>query len=103
MTAADAVPAPATGGVLSWFRAVSGPSRAAFGVGILAVASGVLTYATVMGLIPYTPTPSGLVWLVLINLTLGLTLAALIAWRLTRVWIARRSGIAGAKLHARLV
>ena len=32
-----------------------------------------------------------------------LTLGALIAWRLTRLWAERRSGIAGARLHVRLV
>ena len=41
--------------------------------------------------------------LLLVNLTLVLTLGALIAWRLTRLWAERRSGIAGARLHVRLV
>ena len=39
----------------------------------------------------------------LINLLLVLTLAALIGWRLARLWATRRSGRAGAKLHVRLV
>lgn len=32
-----------------------------------------------------------------------LTLAAFIAWRIVRLWAARRSGSAGARLHARMV
>ncbi|MEI9886945.1 MAG: PAS domain-containing sensor histidine kinase [Rhizomicrobium sp.] len=103
MTTANAVGTPPAIGPLSWLRAVSRPSLLAFGVGILAVLSGVATYATVMGLVPFNPTPAGLIGILLVNLTLGLTLAALIAWRLTRLWSARRSGLAGAKLHVRLV
>ena len=103
MTTANAVDAPPDGGLLSWLRAVSRPSLLAFGVGILAVLSGVATYATVMGLVPYTPTQAGLIGILIVNLTLGLTLAALIAWRLVRLWAARRSGLAGARLHVRLV
>ena len=41
--------------------------------------------------------------LLLINLGLSLTLGALIAWRLVRLWAQRRSGRAGARLHVRLV
>ncbi|HEY4941336.1 MAG TPA: PAS domain-containing sensor histidine kinase [Rhizomicrobium sp.] len=103
MTTANAVEAPDNGGLLSWLRAVSRPSLLALGVGILALASGVATYATVLGMLPYKPTPAGLVGITLVNLTLGVTLAALIAWRLARLWTARRSGIAGARLHVRLV
>jgi two-component system nitrogen regulation sensor histidine kinase NtrY len=85
------------------FRAVSKPSRLAFGVGLLAVASGAFTYAVLSGLTPYTPTRSGLLALALVNLTLGLSLAALIAWRVVKLLAERKSGRAGAKLHVRLV
>ena len=84
-------------------RAVSGPSRLALAVGALAVASGAATYALLSGLTPYNPTRTGLVVMGLINLSLGLSLAALIAWRLVRLWAERRSGRAGARLHVRLV
>lgn len=69
----------------------------------MAITSGVVTYATVTGIVPYNPTPAGLIALLLANLTLVLTLSALIAWRLTRLWSDRRSGLAGARLHVRLV
>ena len=83
-------------------RAVSRPSQLAFGVALLAVVSGCATYALLTGLTPYTPDYTGLIVLALINLTLGLTLAALIGWRLVRLMATRRSGRAGAKLHVRL-
>jgi two-component system nitrogen regulation sensor histidine kinase NtrY len=91
------------GGLLARLTAASRPSLLAFGVGLLSVLSGVVTYAILTGLVPYNPTPATLVALLLVNLTLVLTLGALIAWRLTRLWAERRSGIAGARLHVRLV
>src|SRR5580700_88494 len=103
MTTSDAIGPPGRTGLWQVIRAVSRPSRLAAGVGLLAVVSGVGTYAMVRGLVPYHPTSATLIVLLLINLTLVLTLGALIAWRLTRLWIDRRSGIAGARLHVRLV
>ncbi len=95
--------APARGGVLGFVRAASRPSRIAVAVSVLAIASGILTYATLTGLAPYNATPTRLVWLLLVNLTLVLSLGALIAWRMVRLWSERRSGMAGARLHTRLV
>ncbi|HEV2561114.1 MAG TPA: PAS domain-containing sensor histidine kinase [Rhizomicrobium sp.] len=94
---------PEATGLLGLMQAVSRPSLLALGVAMLAVLSGVLTYSVVTGLIPYTPTPEILVGLLVINFTLVMALGALIAWRLTRLWAARRSGLAGARLHVRLV
>ncbi len=86
-----------------FLRAISRPSRLALGVGLLAVASGAATYAILSGLTPWTPSRAGLIALLLANLTLGLSLGALIAWRLVRLWAERKSGRAGARLHVRLV
>jgi two-component system, NtrC family, nitrogen regulation sensor histidine kinase NtrY len=103
MTTANLVADPPSGGPLRWLRAISRTSLLAFGATILALLSGFLTYATITGLVPVAPTPGVLAGLFLVNLTLGLLLAALIAWRMTRLWSARTSGVAGAKLHVRLV
>jgi two-component system nitrogen regulation sensor histidine kinase NtrY len=103
MTVANAVQTPDTGGVLGWVRAISRPSLLAFGVGILAVVFGVATYATVMGLTPYNPSSQAIVGILIVNLALIVVLTGLIAWRLVRLWRARNSGIAGARLHFRLV
>jgi len=103
MATSELVGTPARTGLWQVVRAASSPSRLAAGVGLLAVVSGVATYATVTGLVPYHPTSTTLIALLLTNLALVLSLGGLIVWRLARLWIARRSGIAGAKLHVRLV
>ena len=103
MTTANLVAEPPGGGLLNWIRGISRPSLLAFGVAILAVLSGFLTYGTLTGVGPVAPTQGVLAALLLINLSLGLTLAALVAWRLTRLWSARSAGTAGARLHVRLV
>src|SRR6202789_3449650 len=94
---------PEPAGVLGFLRAVSRPSLLAFGVGILAITSGLVTYAIVTGFVPYTLSRPGITALLLINFVLVLTLGALIAWRVVRLWSERRSGRAGARLHVRLV
>jgi two-component system nitrogen regulation sensor histidine kinase NtrY len=75
----------------------------AVAVGILAMISGLVTYGIVMGFIPYTLTKPGIIALLLINFALALTLGALIASRMARLWSNRRAARAGARLHARLV
>ena len=73
MTTANLVAEPPPGGLLSWMRAVSRPSLLAFGVGVLAVLSGLLTYATVTGFGPAAPTRQVIDGLLLLNLVLGAT------------------------------
>ena len=84
-------------------RAVSRPSQLAFGVALLAVLSGCVTYALLADLTSYHLSRAEQIALVLVNLTLVLSLAALIGWRIARLVATRRSGRAGAKLHVRLV
>ncbi|HEX3483968.1 MAG TPA: PAS domain-containing sensor histidine kinase [Micropepsaceae bacterium] len=91
------------GGPFKLLRAASRSSLIALGVGLAALISGILTYLTITGLTPYNPTPAGMVVLIVVDLSLVLALAGLIAWRLTRLWTERRSGAAGSKLHLRLV
>jgi len=97
------VPPKPRSGPFRLLRALSRPSLIALGVGLAAIVSGVVTYLTLTGLAPYEPTPSVMIALLLINITLVLALAGLIAWRLVRLWTERRSGAAGARLHMRLV
>ncbi|MGQ0742589.1 MAG: sensor histidine kinase NtrY-like, partial [Alphaproteobacteria bacterium] len=85
------------------FRALSRPTLFAIVAAVATAISGIVTYATLTGLAPYKATPTALVIMLLVNLTLVLTLAGLIAWRLTRLWAERRSGAAGSRLHVRLV
>ncbi len=90
-------------GPFDLLRALSRPSLIALVVAIAAILSGIVTYANITGRVPYDPTSSGLIVLLLVDLTLGLTLAALIAWRVAKLWTERRSGAVGSRLHFRLV
>ncbi len=103
MAITNTVDPPVGPGLWRLVRAASRPSRLAAGVSVLVVVSGVVTYATMAAMAPYKPPPATFIGLLLVNFTLVLTLGALIAWRLTRLWSDRRSGIAGARLHVRLV
>ena len=103
MAITDTADPPTGWGLWKVIRAASRPSRLAAIVGFLVLVSGVVTYTTVTGLVPYRPTPATFVVLLLTNFALVLTLGALVAWRLTRLWADRRSGLAGARLHVRLV
>src|SRR5947208_2522820 len=84
-------------------RAVSRPSQLAFGVALVAVIMGCLTYALLTDLIHYPLNRAAQIGLLLANLTLVLSLAAAIGWRIARLVATRRTGRAGAKLHVRLV
>ena len=91
------------GGPFQLLRAASRSSLIALAVALAALVSGILTYLAITGLAPYNPTPAAMVVLIVVDLSLVLALAGLIAWRLTRLWTERRSGAAGSKLHLRLV
>ena len=100
MATTNIVEGPRHRGGLSVLRTVSRPSLLAFGVALLAIASCGITYAIVTGGVTYRPTQGLIVGLLLVNLALVLTLGALIAWRLTRLWSERQSGRAGARPSA---
>ena len=89
--------------LMSGGRRISLPSRLALVVGLLGVISGIVTYAILTDTIAYKPSHDGFLALIIVNLSIGLALGGLIAWRLVRLWRARDSGGAGAKLHVRLV
>lgn len=103
MANTDTLEARPPRGPVDILRLLSRPSLLALAVGILALVAGTLTYAAITGLVPYRPTGGTLIALILVNFVLVLTLGALIAWRLARLWAERRSGMAGARLHIRLV
>jgi len=103
MAATQALQTPRLRGFLELFRAASRPSLLAFAVGIVAAISGGFTYAVMSGLVSYTPTPNALKALLAWNAALVLALIGLIVWRIVMLWTERRSGMAGAKLHVRLV
>ncbi len=65
-----------------------------------ALALGIATFVLLAG---HLPRPNTVFGLVLANLVVLLVLGAVLAGRLTRVWMERRRGSAGARLHVRLV
>tara|TARA_R110000824_G_scaffold155226_1_gene327466 strand:+ start:15927 stop:18215 length:2289 start_codon:yes stop_codon:yes gene_type:complete len=75
----------------------------AVGLVIAAIFLGSFTYMTLTGLTPLKPSRGLVIALLLGNLTIVLVLFALICWRVVRIIMARVSGAAGSKLHARLV
>ena len=88
---------------VDWARRVRLERRFTIFVLILAVTSGIATFAATTGQLPGTVSPITLVVLLLTDFVCLLMLCALVARRLVIIWMERRRGQAGARLHARLV
>jgi len=65
--------------------------------------SALFTYAALTKLLPFQIGPNVIIVLLYVDLVLLLALAAVVARRITQVWIERRRGSAGSRLHIRLV
>ncbi|MDX1710132.1 MAG: PAS domain-containing sensor histidine kinase [Rhodovibrionaceae bacterium] len=87
----------------AWARRVNLERKLAIVLSCGAVISGVLTYASMSGNFPGGADPRRVLLLLNLDLILVLGLGALVARRLVIIWMERRRGIAGARLHARLV
>ncbi|MFQ5973342.1 MAG: HAMP domain-containing protein, partial [Alphaproteobacteria bacterium] len=72
------------------------------GVTLAAVVAGVLTVYLLLGSGP-TIAPDFLWALLFVDLALLLSLIGLVTWWLIRLWALRRAGVAGARLHGRLI
>ena len=86
-----------------WTRRVSRGSHLFIGLAIASVMAGVATYLALSATTPLRSDPRTVNILLLVDLVLLLSLGALVAWRLVVLWIARRSGSAGSRLHTRMV
>ena len=86
-----------------WARQVSLSGKLAMALALAAFASGMITYTAWTGSAPQTPNPRVVLILLIIDLVLVLSLGSLIARHLVRLWVARRSGSAGSRLHSRFV
>ncbi len=69
----------------------------------IALALGVGTFVALSGGIDLSWRPNFVFGMVLANLVVLLLLGAVLAGRITRVWVERRRGSAGSRLHVRLV
>nr|WP_230164792.1 PAS domain-containing sensor histidine kinase [Roseomonas sp. CECT 9278] len=71
---------------------------------LLALVLGIATFAVLSGGTPLGPTsPGQVVGIILANLAVLLLLAASLVARVVRMWVERRRGSAGSRLHVRLV
>jgi len=86
-----------------WAKALGLSRWLAYGLGVAAMLSVVATYAAITGIAPFGPDPGTVLWLLYVNLILVLALGVLVARRLVEVWAERRRGLAGSRLHVRLV
>ena len=95
---------PQTGKLIRWTENVIGSRKLAIALVLATTVSGLATYAALTGAIsPAGADPLTILVLLNVDLVLLLTLGALVAWRLTRLWIARRQGSIGSRLHSRMI
>ncbi|WP_425449945.1 ATP-binding protein [Virgifigura deserti] len=86
-----------------WGRSVRLERKLAVTLLVAALLSGFATYLALTGAFGIAPKPDTILLLLLLNLVVLLLLGTLVARRLVMLWMERRSGLAGARLHARLV
>ncbi|UYN97749.1 MAG: HAMP domain-containing protein [Enhydrobacter sp.] len=77
---------------------------AAISLAALAMLAGAATYAWIAGLMPAAFGTSGwMTGLLVADLVIAITLVSVLAVRVTQLWLDRRRGAAGSRLHMRLV
>jgi two-component system nitrogen regulation sensor histidine kinase NtrY len=91
------------GGILRWFRRTGIERKLAVLLLVAALVSGLATYLAMTGAFDIRPEPFTILVLLLINLAVLLMLGTVVTLRLAALWRERRRGLAGARLHARLV
>ncbi|MBM3468147.1 MAG: PAS domain-containing sensor histidine kinase [Alphaproteobacteria bacterium] len=77
--------------------------RLAAGLSIAAFLSVVATFIVLTGAKPFTDKSTQVLPFIYLDLTLMLLLAVIIAKRLVELWVERRRGLAGSKLHVQIV
>ena len=77
--------------------------RAGYGAAILALASASATFFVLLGFTSIEPTQEVIVWALVVNGVLLLAVATAVGREIGRLWMARRRGEAGARLHIRIV
>ncbi len=70
---------------------------------LAALISGIATYVVITSKPPFGPDPNTVLLLLNLDLVLLLLLGAVVARRLVALWVERRRGMAGARLHVRFV
>lgn len=88
---------------LRWAHRVRLTRKLTIALVAAAAVAGLATYAAWTGTAPLTPDPNLVLTLLVIDLILLLSLGAVIARQLVRLWLERRTGSAGSRLHTRFV
>jgi two-component system, NtrC family, nitrogen regulation sensor histidine kinase NtrY len=89
---------------MSAVRRGLGGRSAAVSLALLAILAGAATYAWLAGFAPLSFNTRGwITGLLVADLVIAVALVALLAVRLTQLWLDRRRGAAGSRLHMRLV
>lgn len=86
-----------------WAVRVNLARKATIAIAILAGALVLATYAALTGWGPFKPDPKLILILLNLDLVLFLILGTFVAHRLVRLWMERRRGAIGSRLHSRLV
>lgn len=86
-----------------WARQKALDNKLAFGLVLLAIIFGIMTYMALTASGPFANDPNAIIWLLNIDLIIILLFLMLIARRISALWMSRRRGVAGARLHVRLV
>ncbi len=91
--------------LMLWAGRVRLVRKAAIGLALATLASAIASYLALRGLPPFSAQrpPSMDQLFLLLNLVLVLPLCAIVVWRMVQVWTERRRGLAGSRLHVRLV
>lgn len=89
--------------IIERYAGIMASGKVTLGLGTAAVLAGVTTYLAISETTPFNSNPRVILGLLLLDLGLLLALAILVAWRLVALWMARRSGATGSRLHLRMV
>ena len=88
---------------VGWARRSGLGAKLSVVLGLGAVVAGIATYLAFTGAPPFGPDPGAVLVLLLVDLVVLLSISAVILRRLVLLWVARRRGSAGSRMHARLV
>jgi two-component system nitrogen regulation sensor histidine kinase NtrY len=86
-----------------WFVRFRLGRKLAVVLALAALISGIATYVVITSKPPFGPDPNTVLLLLNLDLVLLLLLGAVVARRLVALWVERRRGMAGARLHVRFV
>lgn len=89
--------------ILAWAQGIHLGRTLAVSLAVAAVIAVSGTYAAIRGLPPFGSGPDQVLLWLYADLIVLLLLAVVIAWRVVALWVERRRGSAGSRLHVRLV